>query len=401
MFGSAVLDVAIGLIFLFTLVSVICSAVREGIESLLKTRAAYLERGIRELLRDRNAAGLARAVFEHPLIAGLYSAAAYRPGKADARPRLLAIGRGLPSYIPARNFALALMDIAARGARTDAVSSHPAAPVLDLATVRANLLNIGNPEVQRVLLTAIDAAQDDFDAARAALEQWYDSAMDRVAGWYKGATQWVIFWLGLAVAVAFNVNTIDIAEFLYRNEAVRDAIVARAESVVAEGALPTETYEAARLELESLGLPIGWGEAKHLAELGKGGVWDGFVAPPLGWLLTALAAMLGAPFWFDLLNKIMVVRSTVKPREKSPEEGSEARQLSRLAERAGRQSGGDAPIAPGPGGAFPSAPRTAAAAGKVPSPPDEESAVDGCDIELDRERATPDDALPPAEGGVR
>ena len=39
--------------------------------------------------------------------------------------------------------------------------------------------------------------------------------------------------------------------------------------------------------------------------------------------MTALAVMLGAPFWFDLLNKFMVIRSTVKPREKSPDEPSQ------------------------------------------------------------------------------
>ena len=35
--------------------------------------------------------------------------------------------------------------------------------------------------------------------------------------------------------------------------------------------------------------------------------------------------MLGAPFWFDVLNKFMVIRATVKPREKSPDEASEDR----------------------------------------------------------------------------
>ena len=46
-----------------------------------------------------------------------------------------------------------------------------------------------------------------------------------------------------------------------------------------------------------------------------------------GWLATAFAVMLGAPFWFDVLNKFVVIRSTVKPHEKSPEESSEDRQL--------------------------------------------------------------------------
>jgi hypothetical protein len=42
----------------------------------------------------------------------------------------------------------------------------------------------------------------------------------------------------------------------------------------------------------------------------------------IGWSITALALSLGAPFWFDLLNKFIVVRATVKPKEKSPEEPS-------------------------------------------------------------------------------
>jgi len=33
--------------------------------------------------------------------------------------------------------------------------------------------------------------------------------------------------------------------------------------------------------------------------------------------MTAIAISLGAPFWFDLLNKFIVVRSTVKPKEKA------------------------------------------------------------------------------------
>lgn len=46
-----------------------------------------------------------------------------------------------------------------------------------------------------------------------------------------------------------------------------------------------------------------------------------------GWLISAFAVMLGAPpFWFDILNKFMVVRSTVKPREKSREEDSKDRE---------------------------------------------------------------------------
>jgi hypothetical protein len=40
----------------------------------------------------------------------------------------------------------------------------------------------------------------------------------------------------------------------------------------------------------------------------------------MGLAITVFAISLGAPFWFDMLNKIMVIRSTVKPKEKSPDE---------------------------------------------------------------------------------
>jgi hypothetical protein len=91
-----------------------------------------------------------------------------------------------------------------------------------------------------------------------------------------------------------------------------------------------------------LGLPIGWdipgqptpGESADEALKRKWPtlhflekqVWVAWVVQFrihfLGWLLTALAVSLGAPFWFDMLNKFIVVRSTVKPKEKSPEEKS-------------------------------------------------------------------------------
>src|SRR5689334_1712367 len=114
-----VLDVVVGVVFVFLLVSTVCSTIREGLESILKTRAAYLERGIRELLNDRDGQGLTKALFRHPLIAGMFLGD-YEPKALNgSSPPTLASGRGLPSYIPAANFALALLDIALRGSKTD------------------------------------------------------------------------------------------------------------------------------------------------------------------------------------------------------------------------------------------------------------------------------------------
>jgi hypothetical protein len=331
MFGSVILEVAIGVIFIFALVSILCSAIREGIEAWLKTRAAYLEHGIRQLLHDANGKGLATSFYSHPLISSLFSGN-YTPRKDGKRPHAVAKGGDLPTYIPSKNFAVALMDMAARGPSTDAASSSSESPVISLQGIRDNIATLNSPPVQRVLLTAIDSAQGDLNRAQANIEAWYDSAMDRVSGWYKRSTHAILFVIALAVAIGLNINAITIADYLYRNDGVRTALVARAEKAAADPASPNGTYEQARTDLDSLSLPIGWPpKSESSLRVADPSTQTGasyYIIPLLGWLITALAATMGAPFWFDVLNKVMVIRSTVKPHEKSPEEGSEDRKPS-------------------------------------------------------------------------
>jgi hypothetical protein len=92
---------------------------------------------------------------------------------------------------------------------------------------------------------------------------------------------------------------------------------------------PECKYEKSLVKIQSLGLPMGWDSSDDIQQQwpgwhwkGPGGWWNQLYWHWLGWLLTALAISLGAPFWFDMLNKLIVVRSTVKPKEKSQDEPS-------------------------------------------------------------------------------
>jgi hypothetical protein len=383
MLGSDILEVCIGIIFVFVLVSTLCTAVREAIEAWLKTRASYLEFGIRQLLNDPRGNGIAKQLFEHPLVSGLY-AGRYEPDDSGKEPkrRLFARNKNLPSYIPARNFALALMDLAARGPVTQ---QAPRAARISVASIRENIAALGNPYVQRAVLTAADAAQDDLGRTQQNLEAWYDSAMDRVSGWYKRSTHNILFVTSLVIVIALNVNTITISDYLFRHDAVRSSIIAGIEKS------PGDATEALQ-RLDDLHLPLGWtgdgleaswgaprtrGERAAFADKSVAEIpwqaWDDILAPLLGWLITAFAATLGAPFWFDLLNKVMVIRSTVKPHEKSPEEGSEDRQPKTTPRAAAR---------------------TVASPAAAPAVPEDFCGVGAGVI------ATPDERLPPARGGV-
>src|SRR6185436_5649251 len=111
------------------------------------------------------------------------------------------------------------------------------------------------------------------------------------------------------------------------NDAERAAVVAMAGNTETNATISSGRFDEVRNRLDAMALPIGWSKSP----LENTNV----VVVLFGWVLTALAAAMGAPFWFDLLNKVMVIRSTVKPHEKSPEEGSEDRQRSVVRTAAG------------------------------------------------------------------
>jgi len=321
MFGSDMLDVAIGMAFVYLLVSLLCSAIVEGAEAILKRRSKDLERGIGELLHDP---ALVARLYNHPLINGLF--------KGDYTPGM----RNLPSYIPSRSFALAIMDLLiSPDAAAHAGVSGAAAPG---HTAIAMKLPAAAGQADHAVLTLVNAAAGDAEKARENIEFWFDTSMDRVSGWYKRRAQRALFVIGLVVAIGLNVDTVRILRELMTSKAKRDAVVAIASNYAKQPTTPassdiTQQFTAASSELNSLGLPLGWRSCaacdKTRVKLfdscwrscwkynlsGAGGLTI------FGWLLTAFAVCLGAPFWFDMLNKFIVVRSTVKPKEKS---GTEA-----------------------------------------------------------------------------
>jgi hypothetical protein len=304
MFGSEMLDIAIGMIFTYLLLSLICSAINELIERQMKNRAADLERGIRELLDDKDGTGLVTQLYQHGMINGLFK------GDYDAAAKDKS---NLPSYIPSRNFALAILGIVA-----------PGSPAI---TLRDSIGTISNAKVKNALTAMLNVVGEDVDKLRASIENWFNSTMDRVSGWYKRRSQLIVFCLGFVVAGVINVNSISIANDLWTHKAERDAMVSAAQGYLQthpskDGQIDRDASLKANVEsINEYGLPMGW-DIKAPSGLWE---WIFFVLQSLfGWLITACAISLGAPFWFDMLNKFVVIRSTVKPHEKSQEEASKS-----------------------------------------------------------------------------
>jgi hypothetical protein len=320
MFGSGVLEVAIGLALVYLLLSLACTVINEWIAGLVGLRASNLEAGIRNLFKEgRLMEGklLADAVYEHGLVQSLY--------RQDWLDKLLH-RPGRPSYIPARVFATALLDILVPADANGSKSK-------DLVALRSVVGKLPASKARESLLALLGQVQGDISNARAMVEAWYDDAMDRVAGWYKRKCQIIVACLAVAVACISNTDSILVARTLWGNPALRASTVAAAQAYVgaspeppragAQGlaSSPSVQEQVTRVReindrLQDLQLPLGWPGGEENGEHSRQFPSDGFhiFFRLLGWFVTAVALSLGAPFWFDLLNKFMVVRSTIKPK---------------------------------------------------------------------------------------
>jgi hypothetical protein len=233
-------------------------------------------------------------------------------------------GKTHPAYLPARTFVAVIVDLMTQG--------KPGS--IEFNDLENGIKAMPDGEVKKALLAVIPRSDHDPESAQRAIEGWFEDVMDRVSGWYKRRTQvWTLI-IATLLMVLLNADTIQIVRRLWNDPVLRSAVVEEAK-VRAQKPRPaisveypdkddptnptvtqTDGDKLTEQEQAVLGQILGWQENPKKDSLT---VWLGRL---LGWMLTILAISLGAPFWFDILNKFMNIRSTGKSpdeRAKKPE----------------------------------------------------------------------------------
>jgi hypothetical protein len=297
MLGSVVLDVVIGLMLIYLLLSSICSALNELIAATLATRAQILEQEIVHLLGDPD---LVRAFYDHPLVQALFlpTAEIHSP-------------RSKPHYVDPKLFSHTLIDILTPAGLPTFHALHDEVVGADVAGVKKAI---------RALMGGPATAEGTDDAERLRMlrvniEDWYNGAMERLSGWYKRRSQRAIFFIALTISILFNVDTLVFVGHLTSDPALRAAAVAAAQQAIANAESDRagqagETTPETRLvtlqdEIRALQLPVGWDLS---ASIPSDPLY--WVRKVVGLLLTTAALTMGGPFWFDLLSKLVNIRAT-------------------------------------------------------------------------------------------
>lgn len=301
-----VLAIALGFSFTYALLSILASTIKEGIAALSQRRSNNFRAGLESMLSSNASAGdalgtLFDRVYGHALVSGISNNSA-------------------PSYVPASNFTLALVDVLTNGA----------AP--SITAVGDAITGLPEGRLKQALGAFVAEAGDDLNTFKSQIEKWFDDTMDRVSGVYKRWSQLFLLLIGLVLAISLNVDTIRIFSTLAHDNDVRQIL---ADSAVQAAKVDPKTWteEQAIKAVTDLPIPLGWTSCQKgsysstpppvvrglpqcsgVFAIGstilasERTAWSA-LSVLAGWVITAIAISFGAPFWFDLLNQFVNIRA--------------------------------------------------------------------------------------------
>jgi len=311
-----ILDLIIGMAFVYFLLSLICVALQEIKARWRNERSKNLKKWIYDTFQSEGGKNeLGKKLWDNIIIDGLT-----QEDKAA-------------SYIPKEVFVSALFDeihynsddkeerkkggIGDNGSTKEPYDFNSIRESIETSTLLPN-------RIKRVLRQIHSESYGNLESFKERLERWFENAMDRNAGTFKKNAQVSVLIFSLIVTVTLNVDSITLIRYFYDNPAETVKVADAAEKMINDpktkqvlGSMKSKSVDSLFrsvntniAELKRLKLPMGW----------DGFTWNDFLCSTrgwqsisiLGWLITAIAVSLGAPFWYDTLNKLVDLRSAGK-----------------------------------------------------------------------------------------
>lgn len=356
MSGLPILDLVAGIIFIYFLLSIVCSSAIELWFAICKTRARLLQQWVTQIFNAPALGSTGRPLLDaagHPVALGNAIAnhcmvtALSKPGKTT-------------SYFNPEDFVSALLDkVSIVPSEGDTVQLPPVSldeymtaiarsPVISGELKRTFLLFANEASLAAAAINTLPAGtqitsdistgiKSDLDLFRQKLEDWFTRNADRITGTLKRTKSMpATFIIGMIITIGLNADSVTISRYLYDNKdqsrqfadmalgtigSYRDRVAKMNEGTDAHQPAGIKDLQQNLSNLTTdintfkatlpPSFPIGW--AEEMRRSGKA-FPETFAAAAfshsIGWLFTVLAICLGAPFWFDLLNKVANLRGT-------------------------------------------------------------------------------------------
>ena len=312
MFFTPILDIALTLVFLYFILSIISSAANEFIVNLFNLRSKNLKSAIENLLYDDSWKKISASIINSPFIKALQKNM-----------------KIFPSNISPTVFSSAFIH-AVEDAYNISITFTGDRPQLPK--------ELENTETGNLIKSIISNAEGNVQKVKDYLEDYFNSAMSELTTVYRKYVKYFSFLFAFALSIVLNIDTINIANNLWHNPAAREQTAAQISSVIDQNKnffssvkidstkIDSTNHKAVMTAIDSINanitkigkadslltalpLPIGW-EAGNYPVKNSG--FLSWLVKLIGILITSVAIMMGAPFWFDVLNKIAGLKASMK-----------------------------------------------------------------------------------------
>lgn len=258
-----------------------------------------------------------------------------------------------PSYIPPETFSVSLLEVI-QDQLFPGNKLNVTTETLESFIEKINTLPFSDTTKQRIIQTAqrleLKAQRAALTSAnplpgqaevlfplqeiRKELQNWYEKSMVPTTGVYKRNAKGLSLIIGLIMAVFLNINAFNIINAL-QNQDARSALISRAEKISQDQDLFTKCVNSKSNSISKAqvnqecsayinsyfqqindtapALNIGWKSTDILTGLKTEVTTNGLAI--IGWIISAIAISMGAPFWFDILSRVMNVRNANKPKQ--------------------------------------------------------------------------------------
>ncbi|MCG5058983.1 MAG: hypothetical protein KA714_13580 [Limnoraphis sp. WC205] len=327
---STVISIAISLSFIYFVLSLITSEIQEVIASFLKLRAKNLKEFIIHLIGEsekKDNLKITKKLYNKYLITASKSQSDYQ----EKIPKL--------TYISPNQFANSLIGILREELKLDNEEEYH---FDDLTKIAEKIKESPLPEKLKneIIMIARNAnakvvePEKQFEVLQQEIETWYQNSTEYASQLYQKKAIILSRILAFVLVVMFNIDTVNIIDHLSKSEVLSSTFSSTVMGVIQSSdrndycsendeKLDFKTCmkgieDEVQILLDRVdNLPIGWNWSdpwkEQFTPLTTGKVINAIT----GWMISAIAISMGAPFWFDILKNLTRLKSEKSSKNES------------------------------------------------------------------------------------
>ena len=280
-----ILEVAIGLVFVYYVMGSIVSTISQVIMESLETRGLALEKYLKLIVGEKSLNDLTNMPQIRSLRPIRYASWWNVFGAGTVEKRV--------EKIPASTLVDAFFDLTGLTGKYQTTGDE----------LIASISQLPDSEGKKAMLAWAQKGVTNVNDLRSRTTDYFNGLLGQAAATFKANARSIVIIMSIVTTLLFGTDSIQLAKDLWADSALRAAANAQAAAAAQQG--QSTDLTALLNQLGVLSIKIGWWQNQNIPVQTSTVGWIQFILLKFtGLLITAVAVSQGSSFWYDLLKKL-------------------------------------------------------------------------------------------------